>query len=282
MRKIRITIISLLVLFALLVNFGTASAVPPLPSSFYGKVSLNGSNLPEGTVIEAIINDKMISESQTLIYSGDSVFAIDINGDDPSTGVVEGGKENDVIRFRVGGLMAKETGTWHSGTNVELNLTITATNTPQPPEPTRTPVPTQTNIVQPTQIPTARPTQTPKPNPTTAAPAPTTQSITPQLTSVVVELPATEITQQPTSQEVNQTEISSDTESETPASLPTQQDSTQAAYLLTKGENGTQSQQKTQQLLLILALCLLIVIAGILLARYLLKKRSKNQNSKPK
>lgn len=282
MRKIRITITCFIVIAALLVNFGAVYAVPPLPSSFYGKVSLNGSNLPEGTVIEALINDKVISEAQTLIYSGDSVFAIDINGDDPSTGGLEGGKENDVIRFRIGGLMAKETGTWHSGTNVELNLTITATNTPQPPEPTKTPVPTQTNIVQPTQIPTARPTQTSKPNPTTAAPAPTTQSITPQQTSVVAEVPAAQTTQQPTNQEVNQTEISSDTENETSASLPPQQDSTQAAYLLNKGENRIQSQQKTQQLLLILALCLFIVVAGILLARYLQNKKTKNQNSKPK
>lgn len=268
---------------ALLVNFGMALAVPPLPSSFYGKVSLNGSNLPEGTVVEALINEKVVSESQTLIYQGQSVFSVDVNGDDASTGVVEGGKENDVVSFRIGGLLAEETGVWHSGTNVELNLTIINTATPKPPEPTRTPIPTQTNIVQPTRINTAKPTQTPMKTATMAAPAQLAQNVTPQQTSIITEIPAGESTKQPTNQAINQTTPASEAEIDSSVSLPTQQDSTQAAYLLNKGNssNGNQSQPGNQQLGLIIALCFILVIAGILSARYLLNKRSKKRDSNP-
>lgn len=151
MQKLKIT--STLILFVLtsFLYQGTVLAVPPLPSSFYGTVTLNGSNVVEGTVIEALINDKVIGESQTLIYEGKSVYAIDVNGDDSSTTQVEGGKEGDVIYYRIGGLIAQETGTWHSGVNSELNLTINAQATLQPPEPTKTPIPTQTPIKNPTQ-----------------------------------------------------------------------------------------------------------------------------------
>ena len=38
------------------------------------------------------------------------------------TTVIDGGKEGDTIRFTIGGLPVAQTGTWHSGTNVELNL----------------------------------------------------------------------------------------------------------------------------------------------------------------
>lgn len=159
MRRLRIIIAIITLTLALLVTNGIVFAVPPLPSSFYGTVTLNGSNFAEGTVVEAMIGDKVISESQTMMYEGKSVYSIDVNGDDTSTTPIEGGKDGDVIRFRVGGLMAEETGMWRSGTNVELNLSVSASESPEPPEPTRTPLPTQTNIVQPTQASTAKATQ---------------------------------------------------------------------------------------------------------------------------
>ena len=151
MKKLKIT--STLILFVLtsFLYQGIVFAIPPLPSSFYGTLTLNGSNVVEGTVIEALINDKMVGESQTLMYEGKSVYSIDVNGDDSSTTQVEGGKEGDLISYRIGGLIAKETGTWHSGVNFELNLTINSQATLQPPEPTKTPIPTQTPIKNPTQ-----------------------------------------------------------------------------------------------------------------------------------
>lgn len=151
MQKLKIT--STLILFVL-ISFlfqEPVLAIPPLPSSFYGTVTLNGSNVVEGTVIEVLINDKVIGKSQTMMYEGKSVYAIDVNGDDSSTTEVEGGKDGDLISYRIGGLIANETGTWHSGVNFELNLTINAEATLQPPQPTKTPIPTQTPIKYPTQ-----------------------------------------------------------------------------------------------------------------------------------
>lgn len=146
-------------IFTFFVSFDIVHAVPPLPSSFYGTVKLNGSNLPEGTTVEALINGEVISFAKTLIYQGDSVYAIDVSGDDSSTTAVEGGQEEDIIQFRVGGLMANETGIWRSGTNVELNLNITASASPEPPETTNTPVPSQTSMIAPTATLTMEPTQ---------------------------------------------------------------------------------------------------------------------------
>lgn len=151
MQKLKITLVLILFVLTSFLFQETVLAIPPLPSSFYGTVSLNGTNVVEGTVVEVLIDDKVIGESQTLMYEGKSVYSIDVNGDDSSTPQVEGGKEGDLIYYRIGGLLAKETGTWHSGVNFELNLTINAQATLQPPQPTKTPIPTQTPIKYPTR-----------------------------------------------------------------------------------------------------------------------------------
>ena len=199
------------ILFVLIsfVFHGVVLAVPPLPSSFYGEVTLNNANIAEGTVIEALVNSSVVGESQTLIYQGQSVYTIDVNGDDLSTGQVEGGKEGDVVKFRIGGLLANESAVWHSGVNFELNLTIDTLETPQPPEPTKTPLPTQTPIINPTQAPTntpvneptTRPTQAVTQNPVTQA----TATIQSGQTNTETAIPDANITlEMPTSVAVNE------------------------------------------------------------------------------
>jgi hypothetical protein len=157
-RSLRLLLPFLIVSLWLLSTPGVGYAFPPLPSSFYGTVKLNAANLPDGTRIEALINDQVYAYSQTQTYQGGSVYSLDIPGDDSSTpAVVEGGVEGDTIQFRVGGILASQTAVWHSATNVELNLSVSSTSTPLPPQPTPTPLPTQTSIsVPPTQRPPAR------------------------------------------------------------------------------------------------------------------------------
>ncbi len=99
-------------------------AFPPLPSSFYGKVKVDGENVPDGTVVEAWINGKVYTEAKTQTYEGDSVYAMDVTGDDASTNDVEGGIEGDKIEFRVAGQVAGQSGIWHSGTNTNLDLSV--------------------------------------------------------------------------------------------------------------------------------------------------------------
>ncbi len=145
-----------------------AEAVPPMPSSFYGTVKLNGSNVPDGTKVFAWIGGVKYCETETETYQGDSVYSMDVPGDDPDTPEKDGGVEGETIVFKIAGYTADQTGTWHSGTSLPLNLTaaegpitITPTFTPTPTNtPTRTPTPTPTGP-RPTPTPTPTATRTP-------------------------------------------------------------------------------------------------------------------------
>jgi hypothetical protein len=102
-------------------------AMPPLPSSFHGTVKRDGTNVAEGTVVSAWINGVKYAETQSQMYQGNSVYAINVPGDDPDTTQVEGGVEGNTIVFKVGDSTASPTGTWHTGTDVDLNLTAPPT-----------------------------------------------------------------------------------------------------------------------------------------------------------
>lgn len=130
MRKTKLLLLSVLLLSLMLgVIKSSATAgpllVPPLPSSFYGTVKVNGGYVPEGTTISAWINGVQYLETQSILYNGESVYTMDVAGDDPSTpGIVEGGKQGDTIAFQIGSNLAEQTATWQSGTNIALNLSI--------------------------------------------------------------------------------------------------------------------------------------------------------------
>ncbi len=107
-----------------------ADQPPRLPSAFYGTVTQNGQNVPNGTLVSAWINGVQYAETTTFLTTIGSqqvsVYTITVPGDDPSTpGVVEGGNEGDTVYFQVNGHLTDQTGTWHEGTDVELNLTLT-------------------------------------------------------------------------------------------------------------------------------------------------------------
>ncbi len=119
---------SVMMIILLLASAAVAEAAPPLPSCFRGTVKWsNGNNVPEGTTVSAWINGVKYVETQAQIDAGNSVYAIDVPGDDLETTEVEGGVEGDTIVFKVGDSTANQTATWHTGTDVELNLTATPT-----------------------------------------------------------------------------------------------------------------------------------------------------------
>ncbi len=99
-------------------------AMPPLPSSFYGTVTINGSNAPVGIVVSAWINGVQYAYAQPKPYDLHTVYSLDVPGDDPTTPAIEGGVPGDAIEFRIGGQPAQEVGDWQSGKNVNLNLTL--------------------------------------------------------------------------------------------------------------------------------------------------------------
>jgi hypothetical protein len=140
---IRLVYITLASLIASLFICLPALAVPQLPSSFYGTVKVNGTNVPDGTSVQALIGGKVYAETLTQTYQGDSVYSLDVTGDDTDTTVQDGGREGDTIQFKIGGVVATQTGVFHSGTNLNFNLTATTSTPVATPRATLTPVPTQ-------------------------------------------------------------------------------------------------------------------------------------------
>ena len=154
---VRFSSLSIIVFIISLFITVPALAVPPLPSSFYGTVKVNNANVPDGTVIQALIGGQVYAEGFTQTYQGNSVYALDVRGDDSETAVQDGGREGDAIQFKVGGISADQTAIWHAGTNVTLNLTASSSGPIITPQATPSPVPTQTAIllIQPSSTPAA-------------------------------------------------------------------------------------------------------------------------------
>ena len=127
--------IAIVVMSVLIASYSTVEAVPQLPSSFFGTVKVNGANVPDGTVISAWINGVQYASMLSETYETDSVFYLDVPGDDPSTtGITEGGVSGDTIIFKIDGLEAIQTASWHTGTNVNLDLSqelVTVTADPK-------------------------------------------------------------------------------------------------------------------------------------------------------
>ena len=124
MKTFRIPILLLITLGLCFVNFSKVLAVPPLPSSFYGTVKSNGSNIPIGTQVSAWINGVQYAISPYMVDGGDTVYNMSVPGDDLATpDVIEGGVPGDTVIFYVGSTQADQTTTWQSGTNINLDIT---------------------------------------------------------------------------------------------------------------------------------------------------------------
>ena len=125
--KLRRLILTFILGSALLFwNSSPVDAVPPLPSSFWGTVTVNGASVPADVPISAWINGVQYAVTNTLIVGGDSVYSLSIPGDDPTTtGIIEGGTEGQTIIFKIDQFSASQTGTWHVASNTRLDLTAT-------------------------------------------------------------------------------------------------------------------------------------------------------------
>jgi hypothetical protein len=150
-RRSQLFLTILIVLLTGLFPVSSVKAFPALPSSFYGEVTVNGMNFSDGTLVQALINDQPVAQGYTQTYQDCSVYSLDVPGDDPATAAVEGGKDGDIVQIKVGGVLAGQTGVWHSGSNVELDLTVTSQASLAAPQVTPTGVPTQTPL--PTSLP---------------------------------------------------------------------------------------------------------------------------------
>ena len=94
---------------------------PALPSSFYGKVQVNGQNAPAGEIVSAWINGVEVASTAVEYFEGSAVYALKVSSEDP----IEDGA---IIEFRYKNkYIADVYGEWHSGTNTELDLAFTMT-----------------------------------------------------------------------------------------------------------------------------------------------------------
>ncbi len=97
------------------------AGVPTLPSSFYGVIHIYDDPPSVGDNVEANVPGVANPATATISdYGGDLVYAINIPGYD-GAGAKDGGEEGDMITFMINGRIVA-TATWHSGTNVELNI----------------------------------------------------------------------------------------------------------------------------------------------------------------
>ena len=113
----------ILTLVLLLGRILFVKAMPPLPSSFYGTVKIDGQYAPAGTRITARINGVIFAESTVTIDAGGTYYTLDVLGEDGDLPGKQGGEDGDSIVFFIGDLPASQTALWQSGINVELDLT---------------------------------------------------------------------------------------------------------------------------------------------------------------
>ena len=99
-----------------------AGAVPPLPASFWGPVTLDAAPVAVGTPVEVLVGGTPCAIAAVRWLEGRAVYTVHVPGDDPTTPEVEGGREGDALAFRVGGALYPQGAVWRGGTNTRLDL----------------------------------------------------------------------------------------------------------------------------------------------------------------
>jgi hypothetical protein len=81
---------------------------------FYGPVTVNGQDVPDGTVVSAWLESSFVGPWTTTTYTsnGASWYVIDIPPDNPSTPGKEGGVVGDQVHFSVSSTPVPGTATW--------------------------------------------------------------------------------------------------------------------------------------------------------------------------
>jgi hypothetical protein len=89
---------------------------PQIPHYFTGTVSTLKGPVPEGTVVEALLNG--VKKAETTV-NAESRYELDVVG--------EGGEDGKIVTFKVAGVQANESAAWVSGElDYDFNLTIAA------------------------------------------------------------------------------------------------------------------------------------------------------------
>jgi len=117
---------TIVVLIALLASGVAVAQGQEPPCRFYGTVQVDGAYVPDGTQVTASIDGMVLTWTTiTKSSSPETVYVLDVPGDDSLTAERNGGAEGDVVRFNVrygGRDLAAGAGVWHKGITQEVNL----------------------------------------------------------------------------------------------------------------------------------------------------------------
>jgi len=107
---------------ALLSFNSVVSAQPPIPFNPWGTATIHGSPAPDGSVVEAYIQDTLFA----TMHDGTSndYYSIIIPADDPDTPEKEGGINGDEVIIKVNGNASLPTLTWTRGSTERVDLVL--------------------------------------------------------------------------------------------------------------------------------------------------------------
>ena len=98
----------------------------PKPSGFYGSIIIKNSPAPIGSKILACIQSVQNLPDTKITIPGQYNLLL-LNGDDPQTKLIEGGKEGEIVQFKITTpdgetYISDVKGSWQEGVNQRLNL----------------------------------------------------------------------------------------------------------------------------------------------------------------
>ncbi len=124
MTKLRAVVLLSVVALLLFPAAAFAQNPPELPCRFYGTVALDGEDVPDGTVITAVVSGTEFTTTTPAAGYGPSSYAVLIEQPDGAT------YDGASVTFTIGGQAADQTATWISGGNVNTDISSGEATTP--------------------------------------------------------------------------------------------------------------------------------------------------------
>jgi hypothetical protein len=107
---------------------GASAAPPDLPATFYGTVRIQSGSVPAGAIVRAYISGVALDQAVVQFDPQEgAVYLLSVRAHDPGTPGVNGGRDGDVVTFRLelpGGTVYDmvQKGIWRKGGSSRLDL----------------------------------------------------------------------------------------------------------------------------------------------------------------